>query len=208
MNPPIRKVFISLVKTKPPYIKYFALKLSFSQTNYYPFTEFKTKIRIMKAVSKSMKDIDRTILAEMLEGDFAHASFEQAVKNIPIKFTGVKPEGIPYTIWQLCEHIRITQWDIMEFSFNEDHLSPIWPKDYWPSENAPINKKAWEECLKKIHSDRIRFIKEIKNPEQDLYLPFLHGNGQTLFREAILLIDHTSYHTGQIVLIRKLLGIW
>lgn len=160
------------------------------------------------AFYKQINDPDRKILVEMLEGEFAHVGFERAVENIPIKFTGVKPEGIPYTIWQLCEHIRITQWDIVEFSLNEDHQSPIWPKDYWPSENAPVNKKVWEECLKKIHSDRTRFIKEIKNLEQDLHSPFSHGDGQTLFREAILLIDHTSYHTGQIVLIRRLLGIW
>lgn len=154
------------------------------------------------------REIIGKLLADMLEGEFAHASFDQAVKNIPLKFTGIHVEELPYTIWQLVEHIRITQWDIVKFSFDKSHQSPQWPEGYWPKEKFPPDKKAWNQSLKNFRADRKLFLRELKNPEKKLLEPFQHGQGQNLMREAILLIDHTAYHTGQIILIRKILGIW
>lgn len=160
-----------------------------------------------------MKQEDHTAaliktLSEGLTKGHAHATLEDALKGLPTDLRGVVPKDLPYSIWQLVEHIRITQWDIVEFSTNPDHESPEWPEGYWPKEHAPHSEKAWTESLHKIEADRETFIKALKKPDADLYTPFPHGDGQNLLREAILLIDHTSYHVAEIIVLRRLLGAW
>lgn len=149
-----------------------------------------------------------SVLTEMLKGGHAHVTFEQAVDKLPAKLRGVVPEGLPYSIWQLVEHIRITQWDILEFSRDASHKSPAWPDEYWPKETAPSDEAAWKRCLSDIAADRKAFIDLLEAAEADLYTPFSHGDGQNLLKEAILIVDHTSYHIGEIVLLRRLLNAW
>lgn len=153
------------------------------------------------------KELVKT-LEQLLAGGQAHATFDDAVKHLPAKLRGVVPEGMPYSIWQLVEHIRITQWDILEFSRDPKHQSPSWPEGYWPKETAPADEAAWKKCLAQIKSDLNEFIELLKDPDVDLYAPFPHGDGQHLLREALLIADHTSYHTGEIIVLRRLLGAW
>lgn len=147
-------------------------------------------------------------LIQLLTKGNAHVTFEEAVHDLPAHLRGVQPEGLPYSIWQLVEHIRISQWDILEFSRDAAHVSPAWPDEYWPKENTPATKHDWEHSLEQIKKDLHAFVALIKEPAADLYTPFPHGDGQHLFREALLIADHTAYHTGQIILIRRLLGAW
>ena len=145
---------------------------------------------------------------QLVEGGNAHQPFQAAVKDLPFSLLGVVPEGLPYSVWQLVEHIRIVQWDILEFSRNADHESPAWPAGYWPAEKAPANESVWQQSLEQIQQDRQAFLALLEAPQADLLTPFAHGEGQNLLREALLIGDHTSYHTGQLILIRRLLGAW
>jgi hypothetical protein len=150
----------------------------------------------------------RKTLIDMLQQEHAHAGFKNSTKDIPFKYLGIQPENLPYSIWQLTEHIRITQWDILEFSRNPKHKSPKWPDEYWPVNKEPSDKDEWEKTLNTIEKDKKEMIDLISDSTNDLYEPFPHGDGQNLFREALLIIDHTSYHTGQIIILRRLLNIW
>ena len=149
-----------------------------------------------------------SVLKELLKGGNAHVTTEQALAKLPAELRGKVPEGSPYSIWQLTEHIRITQWDILEFSRDAKHVSPKWPDEYWPTEAEPANEAAWKKTLADITADKKAFLELLEAPDVDLYTPFKHGDGQNLLREALLIADHTSYHTGEIVLLRRLLGAW
>jgi len=144
----------------------------------------------------------------LLEKGNAHATFEKAVKDIPQKLLGKVPQGSAYSIWQLVEHIRITQWDLLEFSRNPDHESPKWPEGYWPEAVAPENAKAWSASLEQIAKERKEFVKLLREAGEEIYTPFPYGDGQSLLREALVLADHNSYHTGEIILLRRILGDW
>ena len=150
----------------------------------------------------------REHLVDQLMGEYAHIGFDRAVEDIDTKYLGKRPDSLPYSIWELAEHIRIAQNDILKFCVDPDYESPDWPKGYWPEEQAPSHKTEWEQTLEAISDDRLSMVNLVKDPDIDLFEPFSHGEGQTLFREAVLIIDHTSYHTGQIVTARRLLGIW
>jgi uncharacterized damage-inducible protein DinB len=152
------------------------------------------------------KDI-RIQLVNMLAKDQAHISFEGAVKGIDYQMAGKSKTNFPYNIWQLSSHIQFTQKDILEFCTSAAYKEPTWPEDYWPSNTEPTAQQ-WQECLYNFKEDRNSFVNLIKDPSADLLVPILNGTGQNLLREAILICDHTAYHTGQIVLLRKLLGIW
>lgn len=147
-------------------------------------------------------------LKKFLRGGFAHATFEDAVKDLPAASRGIVPDGLPYSVWQLVEHIRIDQWDILDFSRNPEYVGVEWPKDYWPKETAPKDDEEWEKSLRKIKEDLEAFIALLEDPNVDMYKPFPWGKGQTLLREAVLMIDHTSYHIGQLIVVRRLIGEW
>ncbi len=147
-------------------------------------------------------------LIALLKNGNSHVSLDDALKNINFNLLGKTPHDLPYSIWQLAEHIRITQWDLLEFSRDQNHQSPKWPEGYWPVEKEPASGDQWEECLKQIKSDRNSFINLLKNAGEDLYKPFEHGTGQSLLKEALVLADHTSYHTGEILVLRRLLNDW
>lgn len=147
-------------------------------------------------------------LEAALHGGNAHATFEEATKGLPQTLLGVVPAGLPYSIWQLVEHIRISQWDILESSRNPSHVSPPWPEGYWPKEKEPGTAADWKRSLKQISADREAFISLLRQRGEGITEPLSHGDGQSLAREAILIIDHTSYHTGEIIVLRRLLKDW
>src|ERR1700741_3569159 len=127
-------------------------------------------------------------LIKLLEGGSAHAGLGEALKGLPKELRGVKPDRLPYSIWQLVEHIRIAQWDMLEFSKGEQHQSPDWPEGYWVKETAPSNDAAWEKSVKQIDDDRNEFVELLKTG--DIYKKIPHGDGQTILREALQIADH------------------
>ena len=149
----------------------------------------------------------RTQLSQFLAESHAHADFDAAIKALPAKLRGKKPVGAPYTAWQLLEHMRIAQRDILDFSRDASHVSPKWPKGYWPKTAAPPSAAAWNNSVRQFRSDRKQMQKLITG-KTDLFARIPHGDGQTLLREALLVLDHNAYHLGELVLLRKLLGAW
>jgi hypothetical protein len=147
-----------------------------------------------------------TEIEKLLNGGSAHAHLNDALKGLPTEQRGAKPYGLPYSIWQLVEHIRIAQWDMLEFSKDARHQSPKWPDEYWPEEAAPKNEEAWNQSIQQIEKDLKEMIGLVK--AGDLYEPIPHGTGQNLLREALQVADHTAYHTAEIILLRRLLGSW
>jgi hypothetical protein len=148
----------------------------------------------------------REHLLKLLSGKWAHLEFEEAVADFPTHLRGKKVPGAPHTAWQLLEHMRITQWDILEFSRNPEHVSPDWPSGYWPEIEAPDGDSAWDESLKSFKADFEAMRELVADTNTDLFAKIPGGTGQTILREAMLAADHNSYHLGQLVFLRKLLG--
>jgi len=150
----------------------------------------------------------RQQLAKAIDWHEAHADFAAAVSDFPAALRGRVPEGLPYSAWQLLEHIRIALWDIVEFTRDARHESPDWPEGYWPKEAAPPNAAAWDQSVKRVgkHLDDMQAL--LTDSKRDLFAPIPHGSGQTLLRQALLVADHNAYHLGQLVLVRKALGAW
>jgi uncharacterized damage-inducible protein DinB len=149
----------------------------------------------------------REQLVYSLGGKGAHMSFDQAVKGFPLDLVGRRVPHLAHTVWQLAYHLWIAQWDILEFSRDAGHKSPEWPVGYWPTADAPDSEKLWDQTLKKFRTDLESMIAMVRDRNNDLFLPFPHGEGQTLLREALIVIDHNSYHVGQIVDLTRLLGV-
>jgi hypothetical protein len=157
-----------------------------------------------------MKESDalRQHVLDPLRAKNAHVDLDAAVADFPSNLRGKKPKGAPHTAWQLLEHLRIAQWDILEFSRDAKHVSPKWPEGYWPKTEAPPNAAAWNNSLRSFRADLKAMAKLVADKKTDLFARIPHGDGQTLLREALLLADHNAYHIGQIVLLRRLLGTW
>jgi hypothetical protein len=149
----------------------------------------------------------REQIVSSLGGRGAHMGFDQAVRGFPKAHIGHRVPGLAHTAWQLLWHIWMAQWDILEFIRDPSHESPKWPEGYWPSEDAPDTGTAWEMTIEKYRSDLKAIIALVRDEKNDLLQPFAHGDGQTLFREALIVIDHNSYHVGQLVDIRRILGV-
>jgi hypothetical protein len=150
----------------------------------------------------------RSHLLEFLRGGSAHVDPRTALANVPQQHYGAKPEGSPHTPWQLLEHLRFTLHDLFEFCTNEDYVAPAWPDDYWPAADAPAGKQAWQAAIDGLLGDMAAFEVLVEDPAIDLEARIPWGQGQTILREVLLVIDHTSYHLGQLVLIRRQLGDW
>ncbi len=150
----------------------------------------------------------REHLLDLLRGGGAHLNFEQAFAGLPAKLRGARPRGLPFTAWRLLEHMRIAQWDILEFSRDSKHVSPEFPEDYWPAGDRPPNAAAWEHSVNSFRADRKAMEKLVADPKTDLNARIPHGTGQTILREALLVADHNAYHLGQVVMLRRLLGAW
>jgi hypothetical protein len=149
-----------------------------------------------------------TELTQLLTAGNAHATFEQAIAELPPSVRNQTVPEVPYTIWHLVEHLRIAQADILEFCVNPDYVAPEWPAGYWPNKTVSVDEAGWQAALTAIRQDQQQFIDLLENPATDLFKPLPHGDGQNLFREALLIGDHAAYHTGEIILLRRLLGVW
>ena len=147
----------------------------------------------------------RKTLADAMRGHESHIDFESAVKDFPPELRGRKPSGAPHTGWQLLEHMRLAQRDILDFSRASKHVSPKWPEGYWPATEAPPDAQAWDRSVRNFQNDAREMDKLVRDLKQDLFEPFEHGDGQTLLREALLIATHNSYHLGQLVFLKKML---
>jgi len=150
----------------------------------------------------------RQHLVELLKGGHGHATFEDAVKGLSAKSRGAKPDHFPHSPWMIVEHIRIAQWDILEFSRNAEHKSPKWPEGYWPKTAEPPSAKAWDESVEQVERDNQAMQELVNDPKTDSLAKIPWGDGQTILREAMLVADHNAYHIAQIVDVRRLLGDW
>ncbi len=150
----------------------------------------------------------RQHLLELINGGHAHADFETAVRGLTPALRGKRPKGAEHSPWELLEHLRIAQSDILEFSRDAGHQSPDWPSGYWPATAAPPDTKAWDKSVRAFRRDLKAICDLVQNPATDLYAPIPRGSGQTILREALLAADHNAYHLGQLVLVRRLLGAW
>jgi hypothetical protein len=133
---------------------------------------------------------------------------DEAIAGLPPELRGARPAGVPHTPWRLLEHLRIAQWDILEFSRNPRHVSPNFPEGYWPQGDAPSQPEAWERSVAAFRADLRAMQELVRDPSTDLVARIPHGEGQTVLREALLVADHNAYHLGQLVLLRRGLGAW
>jgi len=150
----------------------------------------------------------RQHLLELLKGGSAHTSFQDTIRDFPAELRGKRPKGSPYSPWEMLEHMRIAQWDILEFSRKPGHESPKWPEGYWPEKPEPPNENAWDRSVKRFSQDLESMCALVADDATDLYARIPHGDGQTVLREALLVADHNAYHLGQLVLLRRMLGAW
>ena len=150
----------------------------------------------------------REHLRELLAGGHAHLDFEKAIGDMPAELRGTKPPGLPFTPWRLVEHMRIAQWDILQFTIDPHHISPDFPDGYWPAGDAPTNPEAWNQSVAAFRADLKAMMDLVTDSKTDLFTPLPHGQGQTVLREALLVADHNAYHLGQLVTVRRLLGAW
>jgi len=150
----------------------------------------------------------RRHLVELLKGGHAHVDFHKAIAGLPVKLRGARAKDLPYTVWQLLEHMRIAQRDILEFSRNPKHVSPDWPSGYWPEGGTPPSAAAWNKSVAAFRKDLGAVQALVKNPKTDLFARIPSGTGQTILREAMLVADHNAYHLGELIVLRRLLGAW
>lgn len=148
----------------------------------------------------------RDHLLNVLDSDHAHLKFDDAVKDFPAELRGQRPSGAPHSPWELLEHLRIAQWDLLEFSRDPNHVSPEFPTGYWPSAPTPPDDNAWDESVSAYRRDQRAFADLLRDDAIDLHARIPHGTGQTVLREILVAVDHNAYHLGQLVTTRKILG--
>jgi hypothetical protein len=160
--------------------------------------------------SQARSSFDKTLrdhVLFLLKGGGAHASFDDTLKDWPLEFGGIKVAKFPHTAWMLLEHIRLGQWDILEFSRDSKHVSPKWPEGYWPASSAPPSEEAWKASMVACEKDLRAMERLVADAKVDLLAKIPWGEGQTILREALLMADHNAYHLGQLMMLRKSLGI-
>ena len=150
----------------------------------------------------------RAELLHLLRGGNAHMTFDQALADFPLDKINSKPPSTVYTPWHLLEHIRIAQWDILEFIQNPDHISPSWPAGYWPAREAQADESNWNETIGSFREDLQSLQDIVSNPNTDLYAPIPHSRDYTIFREILVVSDHTAYHVGEFAILRQVMGSW
>jgi hypothetical protein len=150
----------------------------------------------------------RQHVVNLLKSGDAHPDFETAVKDVPWELQGKRPQGAEHSPWEVLEHLRIAQWDILEFTRNPNHKSPEFPRGYWPSAQTPPDEKSWEQSVQSFRADLQALIDLVSNRSTDLFARIPHGDGQTALRQALVAADHNAYHLGELVLLRRLLGGW
>lgn len=144
----------------------------------------------------------------LLRGGGAHLSFDEAIGDLPVHLRGARPPNIPHSPWRLLEHLRLCQWDILEFSINARHVSPRFPEGYWPATDSPPDEAAWDKSVAQFRADLQAMQDLVAHPNTDLFAKLPWGDGQTILREALLVADHNAYHLGQLVVVRRALGAW
>ena len=155
-----------------------------------------------------MIDALRAHLVRLLDWEEAHAGFDKAVAGLPADTRGAVPQGFEHSAWQLLEHLRIAQHDILDFCRNPDYRELSWPDDYWPAAAAPPSATAWDESIRQFREDRAALQALARDSAVDLGVRIPHGNGQTYLRELLLAADHAAYHVGELIVVRRLLGAW
>jgi len=150
----------------------------------------------------------RKHVVELLDGGHAHATFDTVIKDFPAELRGEVPRGLPHSAWMLLEHMRLAQWDILDFSINPKYKAMKWPEDYWPKTPAPPDAASWEKSIKLFRDDLDAMKKLVSDPKTDLFKKLAWGKGQTILREALLVANHNSHHLGQMIDVRRLLGTW
>lgn len=155
-----------------------------------------------------MEDSLRQIITNFLGEKEAHASLREAVKDFPLDLINAQPPNVPYTFWHLLEHIRIAQWDILEYIKNPKHQSPDWPEGYWPKKSAKTDEAGWQKTLDQYEKDRKELVKIVSDPKTDALKEVPHMQGNTILREAILVIDHSAYHIGEFSILRQVMNAW
>jgi hypothetical protein len=169
------------------------------------------KKRSTKASETTKKSNDESLrehLIYLLAGGGAHAKFDDVIRGLPPNLRGIKPDKFPHSAWMLLEHLRLAQWDILEFSRNGKHVSPAWPQGYWPETEAPPTEEVWSKSIRQFRRDLKAMQDLVSDPKTDLFVRIPWGDGQTILREALLLADHNAYHLGQLLDVRRLLGAW
>jgi len=157
----------------------------------------------------SNKEEWRAIVASSLDWEQAHSSLENSLKGLPSELRGKRPNGFAHSVWELLEHIRITQHDLLDFVQDPEYEEKlVWPKDYWPPAAAPSGDKAWNESIASWRKDRMALERFTADTKQDLTAKIPRGTGQTYLRTVLVAVDHASYHLAQIVTVRLLLGAW
>jgi len=170
----------------------------------------KTSTKSNKKTAARPESLDRLLrdqLLHLLKGGGAHISFDDAMRDWPVQLAGAKVANFPHTPWMLLEHMRLGQWDILEFSRNSKHVSPPWPEGYWPTSETPPNEQAWTASVAAFKKELRKMERLVADRKVDLYARIPWGDGQTILREALLVADHNAYHLGQLVMLRKSVGI-
>jgi DinB family protein len=162
----------------------------------------------MRFFDMDMDSIVREQLRALLQGGDAHMTFEAAVANFPREHMNTKPPNVPYTPWQLLEHIRMAQWDILEFIRNPQYVSPTWPEGFWFAEGVQADETAWEKTLASLRADLHSLLEMVADPKVNLYTPIPHGEGQNILREILVVADHNAYHIGEFAALRQVMGTW
>jgi hypothetical protein len=150
----------------------------------------------------------REQISRLLQGGNAHMTFDDAVAHFPREYINTRPPNVSYTPWHLLEHLRITQWDILEFTRNPQHISPDWPEGYWPAQDAQADDAAWERTIASFRADLSALQQMAVDPTVDLYALIPHGSGQTVLRELLLVADHNAYHIGEFAILRQVMQTW
>lgn len=163
---------------------------------------------LFASVMHAPDDVLRKHLLNLLDGRQAHATFDDVVAEMSSDLRGMRPHGLPHAPWELLEHMRIAQADVLSFCHDADYTAPNWPDDYWPEASAPPTEAAWGESVRQFRDDLEAIKAMVADPGTDLYAEIPHGDGQTYLREAMLVADHNAYHLGQLVTVRRLLGAW
>jgi hypothetical protein len=167
------------------------------------------KLLVPKKKTSADRDASlRKHLLELLNGGHAHATFDAAIRDLPPALRGKRPKGTEHSPWEVLEHLRIAQWDILDFTRNPNYQHLPWPEGYWPSSAAPPDSKAWDKSVRAFRRDLKAMCDLVADPATDLYARIPHGTGQNILREALLVADHNAYHLGELVLLRRLLGAW
>lgn len=153
-------------------------------------------------------DVTRTQLLALLQGGNAHMPFEQAVADFPLERINERPPGVPYSLWHLLEHLRIAQWDILEFVRNPAHVSPDFPEGYWPPPQVEADPQQWQATIVQFQADLRAMADIVSDPATDLYVDLPHAPGYTILREVLVLADHNAYHIGELAILRQVMGAW